>query len=335
MNIYVAGGFDTNDPNALNVSVDDIREFASKLGAEIITQGHNLITGAQTELDQIIALSALECAKTSGQGSGGNLERVISYIRSGVTPVFNGGIQIKSDVNDWDFGGLEPTPPEVISMADVIILVGGFFGTFQAANWARTTHKPILPFAVFGGASKEVYGIEAKRFQESYGDNIRKIDYDQVLKSATADYAQLATNAVSLAERIVTNPAVFVVMSFAEIGQFKDLYKSIQRVCKQFDYNARRVDDINTFRRIIPEIMRGIRQSAFVIVDVTDPKPNVFYELGVADGLRKEVIVTAKKGTQLPFNINDVPVLFWDSFADFEEALVERVKQIGKWQGRS
>jgi len=130
LNIYVAGGFDTNDPNALNVSVEKIREFALKLGGEIITQGHNLITGAQTELDRIVATSALAMT----EGSKDRSERVISYIRSGVVPVFSGGVQIQSDVNDWDFGGLEPTPPEVISMADVVILVGGFFGTFQAAN---------------------------------------------------------------------------------------------------------------------------------------------------------------------------------------------------------
>ncbi len=41
------------------------------------------------------------------------------------------------------------------------------------------------------------------------------------------------------------------------------------------------------------------------------------------------------KGTDLPFDINDVPVLFWESFADFETELKKRVEQIGKWQGRA
>ena len=41
------------------------------------------------------------------------------------------------------------------------------------------------------------------------------------------------------------------------------------------------------------------------------------------------------KGTDLPFDINDVPVLFWESFADFETELKKRVEQIGKWQGQA
>ncbi len=121
------------------------------------------------------------------------------------------------------------------------------------------------------------------------------------------------------------------IMSFAESPQFKDLYTSIQRVCLKFDYDAKRVDESNLLKRIIPEITRQVRQSAFVIADVTEYKPNVFYELGFADGVGKEVILVAKKSTELPFDITDVPVLFWDSFADFEEELEKKVKQIGQW----
>jgi hypothetical protein len=89
------------------------------------------------------------------------------------------------------------------------------------------------------------------------------------------------------------------------------------------------------FKRIVPEIMRQLRQAAFVIADVTEPKPNVFYELGIAEGLRKEIILIAKKETKLPFDINDFPVVSWDSFGDFEDDLEKRVSKIGAWQGRA
>ena len=81
--------------------------------------------------------------------------------------------------------------------------------------------------------------------------------------------------------------------------------------------------------------MKQVRQSAFVIADVTESKPNVFYELGFADGVGKEVILVAQKGTELPFDITDVPVLFWESFTDFEAELRKRVEQISAWQGRA
>ena len=60
----------------------------------------------------------------------------------------------------------------------------------------------------------------------------------------------------------------------------------------------------------------------------TQQKANVFYELGFADGVSKEVILVAKTGPELPFDVSDVPVLFWDSFTEFEDELRKRVERI-------
>jgi hypothetical protein len=336
LDIFVAGGFDETDPNSLGVEREKIVAFAPMLGAEIARQGHNLITGCQTEVDKLVAeAAAAELARQAGGAKPSLAQRIINYVRRGVTPVTNVGVCIESDVPDWNFGGREPTPPEVVANADVVILLGGFFGTFQAANWARFAGKPILPFAIFGGASREVYGVESRRFDDVYAAFIERIAYDQVLKSMSTEWEQVARSAVSLAEKIVTTPSVFVVMSYAERGQYRDLYTSIKRVCDKYEYVARRVDEANLFKRIVPEIMRQLRQCAFVIADVTEPKPNVFYELGIAEGLRKDIILIAKKDTKMPFDINDFPVIFWDSFTDFEDDLDARVKHIGKWQGRA
>jgi hypothetical protein len=73
--------------------------------------------------------------------------------------------------------------------------------------------------------------------------------------------------------------------------------------------------------RIVPRIETGIRNSAFVIADVSELSPNVFYEVGYAKGLGKQVIVTARKGTQLPFDLGDVPTIFWEIQEDLKEGL--------------
>jgi hypothetical protein len=336
LHIFVAGGFDQADPNALGVEREKIIGFAPVLGAEIARQGHTLITGCQTEVDKLVAeAAASEISRQPAAQPSSLSPRIINYVRRGVTPVTSVGVCIESDVPEWNFGGREPTPPEVVANADVVILLGGFFGTFQAANWARYVGKPILPFAIFGGASREVYGVESRRFDEVYASSIERIAYDQVLKSMSSDWEHLARSTISLAEKIVTTPSVFVIMSFAERGQYRDLYTSIKRVCEKYNYVARRVDEANLFKRIVPEIMRQLRQCPFVIADVTESKPNVFYELGIAEGLRKDIILIAKRDTKLPFDINDFPVIFWDAFIDFEEDLEKRVKQIGAWQGRA
>jgi hypothetical protein len=74
-----------------------------------------------------------------------------------------------------------------------------------------------------------------------------------------------------------------------------------------------------------------------VIVDLTELKPNVLFELGYAEGLKKPRIVTAKIDTKLPFDIQDFPVTFWDPadmFA-FSIGLSVRIRAIAEKQGRA
>jgi hypothetical protein len=335
LNILVAGGYDPNAPQALDRSPDQIIEYSRHLGSQIMQQGHNLLNGCQTELDKIVAEAADQFLLSQGCSESDRQQRIISYVLQGQQPIHNFGNVIQSDVPDWDIGGLQPTPPEVIRNADAVILLGGFYGTFKAANWARIDRKPILPVAIFGGAAQQVYKEESKRFDQVYAGNITRLEYEQVLKSLSTDWNDFANRTVSLVEKIVTSPSVFVIMSFKPTKSYLDLYTSIKRVCDKYEYIARRVDESNVLKRIVPEITKQVKQCAFVIADVTEERPNVFYELGFADGIGKEVILVAKEGTKLPFDINDVPVLFWDSFTEFEEELTKRVEKIGSWQGHA
>jgi len=50
-------------------------------------------------------------------------------------------------------------------------------------------------------------------------------------------------------------------------------------------------------------------------------EPNVFYEVGFARALGKDVVLTARKGTHLPFDVGDVPTIFWEDQTDLRESL--------------
>jgi len=334
LNITVAGGFDLTAPSALDQPPDAIIEFAQSLGREIVRQGHNLLTGCQTELDKFVAAAAHAELRAHNTPVERDAQRIQSFVMEGNSPIHSFGSVLRSELSDWDIGGLQPIPPEVISRADAVVLLGGFYGTFKAANWARIARKPLLPFAIFGGAAKEVYSVEAKRFDQVYPSHVPRDQYDRVLRSLSTEWGHLAIQTINLVEKIVTPPSVFVIMSFREAELYTELYSTIKQVCERYEYTARNVDESNLFSRIIPEIMRQIRHCAFVIADVTEAKPNVFYELGLAHGLGKEVILIAKKGTKLPFDITDIPVLFWEGFTRFAEELRKRVEAIGVWQGR-
>jgi hypothetical protein len=217
------------------------------------------------------------------------------------------------------------SPPEQIAEADATVFIAGGDGTFSAANWARIAAKPILGISQFGGAACQIFEQERCQFNDRYAQLIAIEDFD-ILSQDTDDVAQLANDVVTLCERIVTSNTVFTIMPFTE--EFRDVYASYNTVCNEFGFNAERTDESDSSERIIPRILGGIRGAAFVIADVTNPSVNVFYEIGFAEGMGKPVIVSAKKGASLPFDIADIPVLYWSGQEELKEKLRRRVKEI-------
>jgi hypothetical protein len=68
-------------------------------------------------------------------------------------------------------------------------------------------------------------------------------------------------------------------------------------------------------KEIIDEIvLNHIDESEYLIVDLTDERPNVYYELGYAHGYGKKfenIILIAKKGTPLHFDIRNMNTIFF------------------------
>lgn len=335
LKILVAGGVDTKDERALARPAADVCRFAAEVAREVIKQGHTLLNGCRTDIDASAAAAAHEALMAAKASHDEIRRRLVCYVNQGMTPVHHHGSVMESELVDWELGGPGLTSPEIIHYADAVVLLGGFRGTYRAANWARIERKPILALSLFGGAAKEICLEEAKRVESVYGGGVTKQDYESVLKSLSDDWPALAAQTVNLAERMATSREVFVIMSFAESPQYKDLYVAVTKACTQFGYIAQRVDESNDHKRIIPEIVRGVRQAAFVVADVTEAKANVYWELGLANGMDKHVIMVARKGTKLPFDVNDVPVLFWESFSEFELALAKRIERIASQQGRA
>jgi nucleoside 2-deoxyribosyltransferase len=127
---------------------------------------------------------------------------------------------------------------------------------------------------------------------------------------------------------------VFVIMGYSSDPKLQDAYESFKDVCEEFDYHGERVDDTSAEGRIVAEIFEGIRKAAFVIADLTEQKPNVYYELGLAQGMEKPVIVTAFKGTTLPFDVHDIPTIFWESQKQLKELLRHKLGRVAAEQGR-
>ena len=114
--------------------------------------------------------------------------------------------------------------------------------------------------------------------------------------------------------------SVFVAMSFRGDGM-DDSFAAIRKACKSLKLVARRVDELNSSGVIILEIVHLIERAEFIVVDLTHERPNVYYELGYAHGvgnLPSNILLIAKDGTDLHFDIAALRVRYYKSIADLE-----------------
>ncbi|CAH2905000.1 MAG: hypothetical protein PPHEMADM_5896 [uncultured Paraburkholderia sp.] len=107
-----------------------------------------------------------------------------------------------------------------------------------------------------------------------------------------------------------------------------DVLDSIKEGAGRCGLNAERVDEVEANDRITDRILESIRKAEYVIVDVTHPRPNVFYEAGYAHGIGKLPIYIAKAGTQLQFDLKDYPTIFFANMKELKDGLEKRLRAL-------
>ena len=122
---------------------------------------------------------------------------------------------------------------------------------------------------------------------------------------------------------------VFVAMPIGPAVPFDDVLDSIKEACLSCGLTAERVDEPQFNERITDRILESSRKAKYVIVDLTESRPNVFYEAGYAHGIGKVPIYVAKSGTTLEFDLKDYPVIFFDSYRELKQGLEARLRSLG------
>jgi Pentapeptide repeats (8 copies) len=121
----------------------------------------------------------------------------------------------------------------------------------------------------------------------------------------------------------VRDDLCFVIMPF--VPQWAPrIYRLVKELVEASGYQCRRADDLYG-RVILSDIWQGINEAAFVIADLTDQNPNVYYELGLAHALGKEIIPLLQADQDIPFDQKPFRVLFYEDNADGYDVLRQRL----------
>ena len=149
--------------------------------------------------------------------------------------------------------------------------------------------------------------------------------------TAQGDTAQGGTARREILEPSVVEPrrkkCVFVAMPFME--EFEDVYQfGIYAAVRRCGFVCEKVDESVFAGSIVERIKEGIRNAEFVIADLTQEKPNVYLEVGYAWGLGRPVILLARDGHRLHFDLAHHKCIFYRTIGRLAEDLEATIRDM-------
>lgn len=160
------------------------------------------------------------------------------------------------------------------------------------------------------------YKIELLEF----ADLLQRADGKQIaVEEAEKEFEQQQST-----REIDSKKRIFIVMPFSK--EFEDVYfLGIREVSESLGFIVERADDIEHNESILEVICAKITAADAIIGDTTGSNPNVFYEIGYAHALRSTTILIARKGSNLPFDLQGINHIMYETIVELRERLKKRL----------
>lgn len=119
----------------------------------------------------------------------------------------------------------------------------------------------------------------------------------------------------------------FVIMSFdADSTKKGGIYHAgIRPAVESLGLKCVRVDELHFTRRITDEMVKRIQDAYFVVADLSEGRPNCYYECGYAHALGKPMIMLIRSGQEIHFDLRDLPFIEYDSLEQLRTKLRKRI----------
>ncbi len=121
----------------------------------------------------------------------------------------------------------------------------------------------------------------------------------------------------------IESDLISVMMPFD--ASFAAVHASLKESVEGLGLRCLRADDIWNHDAIIQDIVSLICRSRIVIADCTGKNPNVFYEVGVAHSLGRDVVLIAQSADDIPFDLRHLRYVSYLNNHEGRLALVSEV----------
>lgn len=104
----------------------------------------------------------------------------------------------------------------------------------------------------------------------------------------------------------------FILMPFNE--KFDIIYGHLKKSLNDNGYVCNRADEILGSKPIMNKVLNEILRAHYVIADLTNQNPNVFYELGIAHTFKdaQNIVLITQKVADIPFDIRHINNIIYD-----------------------
>ncbi|HHT9115178.1 MAG TPA: hypothetical protein ACFYEL_01785 [Candidatus Wunengus californicus] len=157
---------------------------------------------------------------------------------------------------------------------------------------------------ITGGTKPMAVGIQNIAQALNIDAYYLKVDYDEDTQSPIPGTEHL----LQMSRGLVNDKFVFVVMPFAD--EFRNIYElGIKKAIEAGGNTCGRVDEEIFLGGIMDKIRENIAKARFIVADISVYNPNVYYELGLAEGMQKDIIMLTSNVDTLPFDLKHKRVI--------------------------
>jgi hypothetical protein len=123
-------------------------------------------------------------------------------------------------------------------------------------------------------------------------------------------------------------PFCFVLMPFD--SSFNDIYEfGIKGACEDAGLYCERVDEQIFVGSMLERIYNQIARADLLVADMTGKNPNVFYEVGYAHALGKNVVLLTSVAQDIPFDLKHFPhIVYGTAIKALRTDLAKRLKHL-------
>jgi hypothetical protein len=178
------------------------------------------------------------------------------------------------------------------------------------------------------GQSEDHYSPPSEA-QKEFFESIELLDgIAQLLKITPVNMPNgLHEKNPNLSQSYRPNTAFIMMPINNSVPEYEDIYATYKECFSKFGVKAIRADEIEHEEVITARIIEEIKTSEFLIGDLTNERPSVYYEIGFAHSLGRRVILYRKKGTTIHFDLAAYNCPEYKNITELKSLLTKRLEE--------